>query len=174
VVADRAANQIRLYRGSASGMFDQPQAPLDTGPSPNGVLLADLDRDGRDDPIVTNAGDGTLTVFLSSDPAPTPTSTPANTPVDTVTPSPSETPSETPTVTPTGSATASATNTAALTPTPSGTVSPTASASPTVTCVGFCVQGEGCANISGNKGGGSGAMPLLVLAAIALLRRLRL
>ena len=71
VVADRAADQIRLYRGNTSGMFDQPQAPLNTGPSPNGVLLADLDRDGRDDPIVTNAGDGSLTVFLSSAPPPT-------------------------------------------------------------------------------------------------------
>jgi hypothetical protein len=47
---DRAADKVRLYRGNANGMFDQPQDPLDTGPSPNGVLLADLDRDGRDDP----------------------------------------------------------------------------------------------------------------------------
>src|SRR5512143_228537 len=88
VVSDRAASQIRLYRGNSGGNFDQPQAPLNTGPSPNGILLADLDRDGRDDIVTTDAGDGTLTAFLSSQPPPTPTSTPVPTGVDTLTPTP--------------------------------------------------------------------------------------
>jgi FG-GAP-like repeat len=175
VVTDRAANQIRFYRGNASGMFDQPNPPLNTGPSPNGVLLADLDRDGRADPVTTNAGDGSLTAFLSSQPPPTATFTPTNTAVNTLTatptPTPSATPTDTPTFTPTGTPTA--------TPTPTVTATGTfrtPTSSPTVTCVGFCVQGQGCADIAGGSRGRSGgaAMPLLVLAAFLLLRRLRL
>ena len=171
VVADRANSQILLYRGNNSGMFDEPPPPLSTGPSPNGLLLADLDRDGRDDIVTTNAGNGSITAFLSSEPPPTPTNTPAPTNANTITPTetptdtpsgtPSQTPTETPTVTPTGS----------FTPPVTFTITPTPSASPTVTCVGFCVQGQGCANISGGGGGGSGAMPLIVLAALAALRR---
>lgn len=174
VISDRAASQIRLYRGNGTG-FDPPQAPLNTGPSPNGLLLADLDRDGRDDIVATNAGDGSLTVFLSSQPPPTPTFTPVATAIDTLTPT------ATPTATPTGTATATPSDTPTATPTGTFTasVTPTTSrtptASPTVTCVGFCVQGQGCADIAGGGHGGRGAgaaMPLVVLAALVLLRRL--
>jgi hypothetical protein len=165
VVSDRAGDQVRLYRGNASGGFDDPAEPLDTGPAPNGVLLADLDRDGKDDIVTTNAGDGTLTVFLSSQPPPTPTftATPTNTP--TATPSASPTPQDTstPTATPTWTPTASNTPTQTQTGLPTATV--------TATFGGFLVMGEGCANIGGGGSGGGGAMPLLVLAALAVLRR---
>ncbi|MFN8642799.1 MAG: hypothetical protein U0802_14535 [Candidatus Binatia bacterium] len=139
----------------------------------NEVLLADLDRDGRDDIITTNADDGSLSVFLSGNPPPTPTRTPNPTAVDTVTPTatltdtPTGTPTDTPTATPTGTPSGSATPTVTFTPTR------TASASPTATFGGFLVQGQGCANIAGGGAGNGGAMPLVVLAALAVLRRLR-
>lgn len=173
VVTDRAANQIRLYRGTSSGSFDQPQAPLGTGSSPNGVLLADLDSDGRDDIVTTNAGNGSLTVFLSSQPPPTPTRTATATPNSTATSTATDTVTATPTITATASDTPTATPTLTFTATTSVTPSRTPSPSPTATFGGFLVMGEGCANISGG-GGGGGAMPLLVLAAFVLLRRLRL
>ena len=173
VVTDRAANQIRLYRGIGGGGFEQPQAPLSTGSSPNGVLLADLDRDGRDDIVTTNAGNGSVTVFLSSQPPPTPTRTPADTPTTTATATPTATPSDTPTVTPTFTETATPTDTPTATPTVTFTPTRSPSPSPTATYGGFLVMGQGCADISGG-GSGGGAMPLLVLAALALLRRMRL
>ena len=77
------------------------------------------------------------------------------------------TPTGTPTSTPTETFTATAT--ADLTP----ILRPPARHRPS-TFGGFLVQGQGCANIAGGDGGGDGAMPLLVLAAFALLRRLRL
>ena len=172
VVTDRSANQIRLYRGNSGGSFDQPQAPLSTGSSPNGVLLADLDRDGRDDIVTTNAGNGSLTVFLSSQPPPTATRTATVTPNSTATPTATDTATATPTVTATASDTPTATPTPTFTATTSVTPSRTPSPSPTATFGGFLVMGEGCANISGGSGGGS-AWPLLVLAALVLLRRLR-
>jgi hypothetical protein len=174
VVTDRAASQVRLYRGNSDGSFDQPQAPLATGPSPNGVLLADLDRDGRDDVVTTNAGNGSLTVFLSSQPPPTPTRTATATPNATATATATDTATATPTETATPTATPTVTPTATFTFTVTPTQSRTPSPSPTATFGGFLVMGEGCANdISGGGSGGGSAMPLLVLAALMLLRRLR-
>lgn len=170
VVSDRAANVIRLYRGIGAG-FANPAEPLGTGPAPNGLLLADLDREGKDDIVTTNAGDGSISVFLSSNPAPTPTftATPTNTPTETPTPTSTPADTETPTVTPTPTATATATGTVTGTLTFTPTNKPTATV--TATFGGFLVQGQGCANISGGRGDG-GAMPLLVLAALVVVRRL--
>jgi hypothetical protein len=172
VVADRAANEVRLYRGIAGGHFEQPQAPLPTEPgsAPNGLLLADLDRDGRDDIVATNAGNGGLTVFLSSMPPPTPTGTPTPTPLDTFTATATATPTETPTDTPTATPTSTPTATGSVTVTVTLTPTPVPTATVTATFGGFLVMGEGCANIGGT--GGGSAMPLLVLAALAGLRRL--
>jgi MYXO-CTERM domain-containing protein len=164
-VVTSAGGQVRFFLGDGAGGLSPAGDPLQAGPSPSGVLVADLDDDGRDDVITTNQADGSITVFLSShpDPTETPTPTPADTP--TVTPSataedsPTSTPSDSPTTSPTGSPTrtpqSTRTATASDTNTPSGL---------------FSVQGKGCARV-GDGDGLSAVMPLLVLAALALLRR---
>jgi hypothetical protein len=115
-------------------------------------------------------GNGTSKVFkvgcVTPTATPTATATPTETP--TATPTATVTPTETPTETPT------ATPTATFTATGTGTASPTPSGSPTATFGGFLVMGQGCAEIGGGGNGGSAAMPLLVLGAFVLLRRLRL
>lgn len=174
VVADRAASRVHLYRGLSGGQFDEPGSPLATGRAPNGVLLADLDGDGEDDIVTTNASNASLTVFLSSRPPPTATRTATNTPVSTLTATPTETPTATPTVTATPTDTPTATPTATPTGTFTFTPTKTRTPSPTATFGGFLVMGQGCADIAGGGRRSGDAMPLLVLAAIALLRRLRL
>jgi hypothetical protein len=171
VVADGGSAQVLAYLGNGSGALGTPQS-LATRDDTTGVLLARLDADALDDIAATTAETrSALTIFLSSNPAPTPTRT------FTVTPTTTDTPTATPTQTETGTTTQTATETATATPTftptvpPTGTVSPTRTGSPTATFGGFLVQGEGCANIGGGGAGGSG-WPLLALVALLGLRRL--
>lgn len=172
VVADGGSAQVLAYLGNGNGALGAPVI-LATRDATTGVLLARLDDDALDDiAATTSVSRSALTLFLSSNPAPTPTRTPANTATLTATPTatPTETetgtPTDTPTVTPTVTPTFTFTNT--LTPTPL----PTTTGSPTATFGGFLVQGEGCANITAANSGGGG-WPLLALAALVALRRLR-
>lgn len=173
-VSDSATSQVLLYSGNLDGTFTLDDQPLATLAPPNGILLAPLDDDGLDD-IVTTNDNGELSVFLSTNPPPTLTPTVTNTGTVTVTPTPtpSDTPTATPTFTPTETPTATPTPTFTVTRT--GTLTPTSSATPTVTCAGFCVQGQGCADVSGGaRADRAVIMPLLILAALILLRRLRI
>ncbi len=171
VATSGASGNVRFFLGDGSGGF-AVGATRQTGRGPSAVLIADLDDDGLPDVTTTNQTDGSLTIFLSSAPAPTPTSTPLNTPTQTgtVTVTPTATPSETPTATPTETPTQTPTSTAQSTGTP--TPLRTATATVTSTFGGFQVMGEGCANIGGGASGGS-VMPLVGLAALALIPRWR-
>ncbi len=168
-VADATTRTVRFFLGDGSGGFTDGGSRT-LGDTPTGVLLADVDADGRPDPVLTTAG-RSVEFFLSSAPAPTATptftdtpeatETPTVTPTETVTETPSDTPTETPTATPTGTVTGTRT----LTVTRTGTVTPT------VTCDGFCVQGEGCANVSGGEGNAGAVLPLLIVAALLFVTR---
>ena len=170
VVTDTSINVVRFFLGDGTGALSQSGPARSTGGAPNGVLLADLDDDRLDDVITTNQSDGSLTIFLSSDPPPTPTrtATPPFTPTITPTDTPTVTQTETPslTLTPTPTDTPTATPTASATPSPSRTGSPTITSTPGF----FQVMGTGCADIGGG-GQMIDAMPLLGLAALLLLRR---
>jgi FG-GAP-like repeat len=167
-VTDAPTAEVRFFLGNGAGGLSLSGGARDTQVGANGLLLADVDDDSRPDVITTN-GDGSLTIFLSSNPPPTltptatwtslPTSSPTSTPESTATATPSETPSTTPTETPT------------LTPSRTRTPSHTRTFTETPITPGiFAVQGEGCAHV-GAGGSASDAMPLVVLAALALLRR---
>jgi MYXO-CTERM domain-containing protein len=171
VVTDAATSEVRFYLGDGNGGLSLNGTPRPTGAAPRGVMLADVDDDNRPDVITTN-GDGTITVFLSSNPPPTPTATP--TPVDTATLTPSPTPDDTATLTPSLTSTPSATHTHSRTPTRSRTPENTRTVTQTPITPGiFAVEGEGCAHVAGSGASASDAMPFVVLAALALLRRRR-
>lgn len=161
VVSDFSTSEVFFYQGDGAGGLAPSGAPSTeqgtVGQGPNAILLADLDGDGKDDVITTNS-DGSLTIFLSSDPPPTPAATPSATPTWTGTPLP--------TATPTASATGTTTATATGTP----TATQTFTATETTTPGQISIMGKGCADI----GGGSSvadAMPLLVFGALLVLRR---
>jgi hypothetical protein len=172
VVAGSGAGggQVAFFLGDGLGALTHSGPVRAVGPSPSGILLADLDDDRLDDVIVTNQGDGSITIFLSSNPPPTPIPTDTPTPTPTATGTALDTPTATPTSTPT--ATPTLTPSASPTPPPSRTPQATLTATATVTATfgGFQVIGKGCVN-AGGGGKASDAMPLLVLAVLALLRR---
>ena len=94
------------------------------------MVVADIDRDGRNDIVVANAGNGTLTYFVSSIAPPPPP--PTDTPVPTSTPLPTNT--------------AVITNTPSATPTRSQRQTPTHTADPSRTPRGvISVEGNSCA-----------------------------
>jgi trimeric autotransporter adhesin len=165
VVTDSATNQVLFFLGDGAGNLAQSGEPVRIPSAPNGLLLAKIDGDGLDDVITTNQN-GSITMFLSSAPPPTPTRTPTATPLPSNTPTETGTPGDTPTVTPTDTPTGTPTSTPNFTPTRTGTATITA------TFGFFQVSGQGCANVSGGRGV-SDAMPLFVLAALVLLRRHR-
>ncbi|MEO8603032.1 MAG: VCBS repeat-containing protein [bacterium] len=161
--------QVRFYLGDGLGGLGTPTL-RPTSSQPSGLLLADIDDDAKDDVIVTSRGDGSLTIFLSSNPLPTPTATitstalPTDTPTATPTETPTPTPSNTPTETPTGTPTRTPTET--LTITPTKTVTPGDTSTPGY----FQVMGKGCADIEGGRSGAGDAMPLVVLGLLVALR----
>jgi hypothetical protein len=164
VVADSAApGSVLFFLGDGTGNLRQSGAARPTGPGPSAVVLADVDGDTRNDVITTNS-DGSITIFLTSNPPATPTAT--NTYTPTVTGTPGNTGTETPTVTATP--TASVTVTQTPLPTQTQTATFTGTVAPTVG--GFLVMGQGCANVGGTNGP-SDAAPLIVLAGLAVLRR---
>jgi hypothetical protein len=163
VVTDSSSSRVRFFLGDGTGRLTQSGDPRPTGNSPSGLLLANIDGDGLDDVITTNQS-GSITIFLSSAPPATPTRTPTQTPLPSSTPTETGTPADTPTVTPTDTPTGTPTSTPNFTPTKTGTATVTA------TFGFFQVSGQGCADVTGARGF-SDAMPLVVLAALALLRR---
>lgn len=163
VVTDAGRNQLQLFLGDGNGGLTQA-ATAPTGTAPSGVLLADLDADGLQDVIVTNGTDGSVTILLSSNPAPT--ATPTSTP----TPLATSTTTVTATVTETATPTATATATGTVTNTPRSTVTSTPTVTVTTTFGGFEVQGS-CA--VGETTGLSDMLPLVMLGFLLFLRRLR-
>ncbi|MDX2165667.1 MAG: VCBS repeat-containing protein [Deltaproteobacteria bacterium] len=170
VVADQSAARALFFIGDGSGTLVVGPSYATPGRTPNGLLLADLDDDRLSD-VVISGQDGGLSIFLSSEPGPTPTVTQTGTitATGTQTATATQTPTETPTATGTATETGTPTNTSTVTPT--GTITKTASPGPTNTPGYFQVQGEGCANIGGGGSAGGGVMPLLVLALLAAVRR---
>jgi FG-GAP-like repeat/FG-GAP repeat len=137
------------------------------GAGPLGLVLADVDGDGKSDVVTANQDAGSISVLLSSQPAPTAT------PTRTATRTATSTPTLTGTATITATETATATGTATATATRTVTNTPTASLTPTPTpqCFGgVCVQGQGCANLD-PRGTSSAAVWLLVPAALWLICR---
>jgi hypothetical protein len=125
----------------ACGLPGAALGPCRVGAGPAAVVLADVDGDGRNDVITANESAGSISVLLSSRPAPTPTFTPTATATATGTVTPTATPTATPTVTPTPTPTSTPTPTRTPRPTFTFTVSPT----PVAQCIGsVCVQGQGC------------------------------
>jgi hypothetical protein len=172
VVADAVAlasaveGQVRFFVGNGTGVLEHdPDGDRRTGPRPSAVLAADLDGDARLDVITMSELDASITILLSSNPAPTPTFTSTDTP--TATPTVTDTPTQTPTATPTDTPTATATFTVTRTLVPSRTTTP----APTKTPGLFEVMGSSCSIV---PAGGSGSpFALLVLPAWIVLRRLR-
>lgn len=126
VITDRNNDDMAIFLADGSGGFGSSlPLVLVRGVAPLGLAMGDIDGDSRPDVVTANAGDGSLSVLISSRPPPTPTppptATPTITPTVTVTPTVTETPTATPTVTatptPTGTRTRPPTATATLTPT---------------------------------------------------------
>ncbi len=157
VVSDSTADEIRFFLGDGGGGLAQSGAPRETDRGPSAVLLADLDADGQDDIITTNQTDGSISVFLSSNPPPTATSTPRNT----------STASGTATSTATITATPLDTHTETATPTsrPARTSTPTITKTPGL----FDVQGS-CAISNGGGSSVGQLMPILIAALLGGLR----
>jgi len=134
VVTNQDDDTAPFFFGDGNGMVDLGPGNCSIGGSlcetaaaPRGVVLADVDADGRLDVITANQGSGSasgsLTFLLSSRPA-TPLPTPPTAGTSTQTLTPTATPSPTITATPTG-------------PTPTdtftGTETPTPTSAPTLT-----------------------------------------
>ena len=98
-VAAVSGDEVRRFHGDGDGGLTLIGSPLLTGNSTaTGVLIANVDTDDRNDIITTDGSDGSVTIFLSSAPAPTVTLTPTLT--GTITQTPTITPTITVTPTP--------------------------------------------------------------------------
>lgn len=64
-VADRAANQVAVLRGEATGGFSAPTA-FGTGTRPTALLAAELSQDGRPDLVTGNYDSSDLSVLLAA------------------------------------------------------------------------------------------------------------
>jgi hypothetical protein len=156
-VANRDDASVAFYAGDGHGGLSEVSGNCSVsqglrcvvGAGPRALILADLDGDGRNDVITANqdvGSVGSITLLLSSRPAPTPTFTSTATGTVTGTVTPTATPTDTPTETPTPTSTPTPTPTRTTRPTFTFTISPT----PAAQCIGgICVQGKGC-GIGGN------------------------
>lgn len=157
VVTDTQNNTLAEFRGQGSGGIGVAleTSPLE-GVGPVDLEVVDIDRDGRDDVIVANSGDGSLTYMLSNQRANTPTPVPTNSP----------------TITPTASATEAATPTITPTPTRTRRPGPSETPEPTHTQRGVVsLSGGGC-SIDGGSGD-SGTYLLGGFGLLALIMRRR-
>jgi MYXO-CTERM domain-containing protein len=164
VAVDGSPGRVQLFLGDGhGGLTAASDGPFATGPSPNAVIVGDVDGDTFDDIVTTNGGDGSITLLLSSDPSPT--ATPTETPLPSVTPtgSPTGSPTDTPTWTPTGTTTGTPT----ATPKDTRTRTPTWTDTPTpggpITVNGHCTVAP--------PGGLADTAPLAILGLLWLLRR---
>jgi hypothetical protein len=113
VVADRTNNDIVVFLAQSDGTFTAI-APIPVGNQPVALAVSDIDGDMKADVVTANAGDGSVSVLLSSRPAPTP-----------IPPSPTQTATSPPTATATGTATPTNTPTSTAVPTGTRTLAPT-------------------------------------------------
>ena len=67
-IVDAASGNVSIYRGDPDhpGQFVSLDAPLTAGSGASGIAVADFNSDGVLDIAVTNATQGTVTVFLAS------------------------------------------------------------------------------------------------------------
>ncbi|MFI5366912.1 MAG: FG-GAP repeat domain-containing protein [Candidatus Binatia bacterium] len=177
VVANEGDGNVQFFLGDGSGGVnetagncrDSQTSQCSVEAAPRAIALADLDGDGHDDVITTNA-DGSLSVLLSSQPPRTPTFTSTATPTVTPTATPTPTPTPTSTATPTPTATPTATSTKTPIPTSTATVTPTGGPQ----CVaGICISGQSCAVVSGPGHPRNIAQWVIPAAILWLLRRRR-
>jgi len=154
ILTDMANNSVAQFRGQPSGGLGIPldALVLEGSQGPVDLDVADIDRDGRDDVVVANAGNGSVTYLLSGLRLPTPTPTVTNTPMATST-------------TPPGAGTATASPTTTRSPTRTRRPSATPSPAPTNTKRGVVtLSGGGCTVDGGSNDDGT-----LMLAAVALM-----
>jgi hypothetical protein len=160
VLTDSQNNALVEFRGQSSGGLGVGLEPHSVeGVGPADLVVVDLDRDGRDDVIIANAGNGTVSYLISSQRPSTPTQPPTASPTLTETPGP-------PTPTITLSPTITLTPTRSRRPTASLTPEPTHTQRGVVT-----LSGNGCSINDGNDE--SGAFLLSSFVFLALMRRRR-
>lgn len=160
---DRTDNVV-VYLGGVDGRLSLPLLPestLDAGaPASRGaqaLAVTDVDGDSRDD-IIVGHSDGLLTLFLSSDPPPTPTPPNTATPTPVLSPTPTFSPIPTATFTPTESPRPTPTFTPRSTSTPRGVV---------------FLSGEGCAAAPTSDRRSGATWPLAGVVALLAARRRR-
>ncbi|GIW41066.1 MAG: hypothetical protein KatS3mg076_1643 [Candidatus Binatia bacterium] len=149
-IADQAESLLRIFLGNGDATFSLAFERSLSSP-PADLLLADVDGDGRADPVALGGEDGIVTFFLSSEPPPTPTSTPTSTPTVTGTPTDTPTTTPTPTATPTPTDTPTTTPTRTREPTRTPTDTPVPTATVTSTPGLFDVRGD-CSVRPGHAG----------------------
>lgn len=162
VLDSRRQGNVIVYLGGLDGRLDAPLIPVDSlsagAPASRmaqALAVTDVDGDSRDD-IIVGHSDGVVTLFLSSDPPPTPTAPPTSTPTPVLSPTPTLSPAPTFTVTPTETARPTPTFTPRDTATPRGVV---------------FVSGDGCGATSNKKTSSAATWPWAGLVAFAALRR---
>ena len=160
-VADQTNSAVVIFRAEPDGSF-AAVAPIAVGMGPVALTVSDIDGDLKADVVTANAGDGTISVLLSSIPPPTPTqpmATATATPTQTSVPSSTQTPTstQTPSVTPTGTRTRP--------PTSTPTAQPTATERGVIHLQGSCAL-----DVTPTVGDWNGVW-LWMLAAFALLLR---
>jgi len=67
VLVHGASSQVSLWRGNGVGTFQEPQW-IATGRQPTDAAVADLDRDGTPELLVTEAGDNAVSISISTVP----------------------------------------------------------------------------------------------------------
>lgn len=159
LVTDSRNNDLAEFRGQSSGGIGIALEPLDVeGVGPVDLEAVDIDRDGRDDVITANAGDGSVTYMLSNQRQNTPTPVPTNSP--TITPTPVATQAFSPTIT--------------LSPTRTRRPSPSQTPEPTHTQRGVVsLSSGGCAIDDGSNDSGTWLLTGLGFLAVIMRRRVQ-
>jgi hypothetical protein len=181
-VANRDADTVSFFLSDGTGNVSESPGHCDpantsddmcaVGASPGGMVLTDVDGDGRSDVLTANQDGASISLLLSSHPAPTPTSTPTDT--LTVTQTPTQTPTGTPT--PTVTVTPTTTPTATPTNTPTRTSIPTETATaPIVLLPGVTLSGPSCAILDRSNASSTLATGLWLVPAVVVwaVRRFR-
>jgi len=152
ILADSRNSTLVIFLAGSNGGFTTSLIPLriDSTPKPtpaNPVALAvaknpDIDGDGKPDLVIANAGNGSVSFFLSRIQPATPTPTTTNSPTATATQTASGTPTPTPTITLSPTITASPTPTSTPTQTRVPSPLPTQTPKPGAFNLSSCAIGE--------------------------------